>query len=92
MTNFFCSLANLTGYLFLDLMDVTAVNYENVNPVNVLCGIWAVMMWNFTYYLRFPDASLIKRRKVRRIEQQPPAPRRVQTAEYSEPVSEGKSD
>jgi MFS family permease len=93
VTNFFCSLANLTGFLFLDLMDVTAENYSNVNPVNLLCGIWAVMMWNFTYYLRFPDASIIKRKNVVKGSRNAQLTvKRQQTAEYSEPISDGKSD
>jgi predicted MFS family arabinose efflux permease len=93
VTNFFCSLANLTGYLFLDLMDVTAQDYSNVNPVNLLCGIWAVMLWNFTYYLRFPDASIVKRRNVVKVDRTATkVVKRTQMAEYSEPVSIGNSD
>ena len=95
VTNFFCSLANLTGYLFLDLMDVTAVNYTNVNPVNILCGIWAIMMWNFVYHIRFPDALIAKVKDYKKVDR-PAAilpPKHRSSAEYSEPISNAeKSD
>jgi hypothetical protein len=90
ITNYFCSLANLTGFLFLDLMDVTETNYTNVIPVNILCGIWAVMLWNIAYHLKFPDE------RTQRELEPPGEPRRKSAVvsrkkddEYSEPVSLG---
>lgn len=45
-SNFFCSLANFTGYMFLNMMDVTETDYTNVNSVNFLCMIWGIMCWS----------------------------------------------
>lgn len=60
LSNFFCSLANFTGYVVLDLMDITATNYTNVTAVNVLCLIWSFLCWNLSYYVQYPDTMKIK--------------------------------
>lgn len=91
ITNYFCSLANLTGFLFLDLMDVTATSYINVNPVNILCGIWAIMLWNMAYHFKFPDQN-----KTRALEQKAIGRKKsvikiqkLKDDEYSEAISLG---
>jgi len=54
VSNFFCSLANFTGYMFLDMMDVTESNYTNVNSVNFLCLIWGLMCLSLLKHVDFP--------------------------------------
>lgn len=54
VSNFFCSLANFTGYMFLDMMDVTETDYTNVNSVNFLCLIWGVMCLSLLKHVEFP--------------------------------------
>lgn len=94
IANFFCSLANLTGFLFLDLMDVTATSYKNVNAVNVLCTIWAIMLFNFLFHIKFPDQQKVKKNKfkVDWILIWRHFLTKQQSVEYSEPQSEDKSD
>lgn len=60
VSNFFCSLANFTGYMFLDMMDVTETNYSNVNSVNFLCLIWGVMCWSLLKHVEFPKNVPLK--------------------------------
>lgn len=91
ITNYFCSLANLTGFLFLDLMNVTEIDYTNVIPVNVLCGIWAIMLWNLLYHFKFPDQikpaqleARVSKDKKSEILQKP-----IARDEYSEAISLG---
>lgn len=57
VSNFFCSLANFTGFLYLDLMDVTTTNFSNIQVVNMLGLLWAAMMWHMSLYIKFPDAD-----------------------------------
>lgn len=59
VSNFFCSLANFTGFMYLDLMDVTTTNFHNIQVVNMLGLLWAVMMWHMTFYLTFPSSDQI---------------------------------
>ena len=63
VSNFFCSFANFTGYLFLNLMDVTESNFTNIQSVNMLCLVWAFMCWDFTSYLHFPETIKLKEKK-----------------------------
>lgn len=60
LSNFFCSLANFTGYVVLDIMGVTATDYTNVTAVNMLCLIWSFLCWNLAYYVQYPDTMKIK--------------------------------
>ena len=57
IVNFCCSLANLTGYLFLDLMNISAKNYMNVNIVNYQCALWAFMLLRLIPNISFPDRN-----------------------------------
>lgn len=60
LSNFFCSLANFTGYLFLDMMDVTQTDYNNVNSVNFLCLIWGLMCFSLLKHVKFPKPMPLK--------------------------------
>ena len=60
VSNFFCSLANFTGYMFLDMMDVTDTDYSNVNSVNFLCLIWGVMCLSLLKHVDFPKSVPLK--------------------------------
>lgn len=57
LSNFFCSLANFTGYLFLDLMAVSTADFSNMHTVNALCLLWTIMIWHFGLMIKFPDAK-----------------------------------
>jgi hypothetical protein len=41
VSNFFCSMANFTGFFYLNTMDVSETEFSNVTSVNFLCLIWA---------------------------------------------------
>lgn len=88
LSNFFCSLANFTGYIVLDLMGVTAANYTNVTAVNVVCLIWSFLCWNLSYYVMYPDTMKIKgpretARKAEKVYVEPES----EVFDYSEPIS-----
>lgn len=57
VSNFFCSLANFTGFLYLNLMDVRTDSFQNIQVVNMLGLLWAFMMWHLSMYLTFPDSK-----------------------------------
>ena len=88
LSNFFCSLANFTGYVVLDLMGVTATNYTNVTAVNMLCLIWSILCWNLTYYIQYPDTMKIKGPKdAAKKAEKVYIERESEALDYSEPMS-----
>lgn len=63
VSNFFCSFANFTGYIFLDLIGVTATDFTNIQAVNMLGLIWSFLCWNLNYYMHFPSQIKLKGHK-----------------------------
>lgn len=86
VSNFFCSLANFTGFLYLNLMDVSTKNFGNIQVVNMLGLLWAVAMWHMSYYLSFPD---IKKYVSVQVKKKPVKKQRRESDEYSSPLSHG---
>ena len=60
ISNFFCSMANFTGYFFLNMMDVTESSFVNVNSVNILCFVWIIMVWMLSKHIILPEDFNLK--------------------------------
>lgn len=73
------------------MMDVTDTDYDNVQAVNFLCVIWAIMCWSVMKHLHFPDDIKLKPIQIN--------PKKISIVkvedsekEYSDPISEGIED
>lgn len=93
VSNFFCSLANFTGYMFLDMMDVTETDYSNVNSVNFLCMIWGLMCFSLLKHVEFPTRIPLKppakEKTVMPPNQAEVSKEEEEIYQYSEALSEG---
>lgn len=56
VSNFFCSMANFNGYVFLGLFDVSSKNFANMQAVNVLAFVWTAMAWHLLRYVKIPSS------------------------------------
>lgn len=85
VSNFFCSLANFTGFLYLGMMDVTTENFSNIQVVNMLGLLWAFMMWHLSLYLTFPDSKQLLQHQMKRRHSQKKS--KIDVSDYSTPLS-----
>ena len=55
VSNFFCSMANFTGFFYLNTMDVSETEFSNVASVNFLCLVWAFACLHLVRLIQFPE-------------------------------------